>query len=157
VSLPKSLGTQQIFVATVMGSGTPTPIATAATNVTPPVSPTPTPTPPPPPTPPAFTGETRITAGKGKKKTVVGFALKFSSALQASVAASTVHYRVVQPGPTRKAAPRVIAVKTATLGPGGTSITLTLGKYLATKSLSLTATGLMGANGAAVSTVTTNL
>jgi hypothetical protein len=104
-----------------------------------------------------LTGETRITAGQGKRKKIVGFALQFSSALQTGVAANTSHYHVVQPGRTRKSAPTVIAVRAATVGLAGTSITLTLGKYNTTKPLSLTASGLVGASGAPVATVTTGL
>jgi hypothetical protein len=104
-----------------------------------------------------FTGETHITAGKGKRKKFIGFELQFSGALEASVAENTSHYRVVQPGRTQKAAPKVIAVRAASVNPAGTSVTLTLGKYNTMKPLSLTASGLLGANSAMVATVTTGL
>jgi hypothetical protein len=99
----------------------------------------------------------RQTTGKGKNKKITGFELEFSAALEASVAGNTSHYHVVQPGRTQRAAPKAIAVRAATVGQGGTSVILTLKKYATTKPLSLTATGLEGANGTAVATVMTRL
>ena len=108
-------------------------------------APTPTPTPTPPPT---FLGEHRSTV-KVKKKKILEFVLSFSAALRSSSAS----YLITQPGRTKKSAPKRVGIGSATLGPGGTSVILVLGTYNTAKPLSLTATGLTGANGAAVASV----
>jgi hypothetical protein len=64
---------------------------------------------------------------------------------------------VTQPGRTRRSAPKPIAVLAAAPGAGATSVILTLGKYVTTKPLTLTATGLTGSGGAAIAAITTNL
>ena len=60
---------------------------------------------------------------------------------------------MTQPGRTKKSAPKAVGISSATLGPGGTSVILVLGAYNTAKPLSLTATGLTGANNAAVAPV----
>jgi hypothetical protein len=92
-------------------------------------------------------GERRLTTGRGRKKTIVGFELDFSAPLDPGVAGSPARYQVTQPGRTRHSARKLIPVLTASLGPGGTSVVLVLGKYDKTKPLLLTAPGLRGADG----------
>jgi hypothetical protein len=60
-------------------------------------------------------------------------------------------------GPTKHAAPRLISVRAAQPGAGGTSVTLLLGNYTANKPLTLTATGLTGTGGVAIATIFTKL
>jgi hypothetical protein len=111
-----------------------------------------TPTPTPTPTPPLFQGEQR-TIVKIKKKKVTDFVLTFSAALSSPGGV----YAVTQAGKTQTSAPKHVPVTSTTLGPGGTSVILTLGSYTAGKPLTLTASGLTGANGAPVKTVVTGL
>jgi hypothetical protein len=134
-----TLGTGEFFLASLSNSATHMPAS--------PTSPT---------SPPTFDGALRLSAGKGRKR-VTGFELKFSAALDAGVAASVGHYRVTQPGPTKHSAPKLISVRAAQPGAGGTSVTLMLGKYTANKPLTLTATGLTGTGGAAIATIVTKL
>ena len=104
-----------------------------------------------------FTGEQPIRSGKGRKKKIIGFQLFFSAPLDAGVAENTGHYQVSQPGRTRHAARKVIAILAASLNPGGTSVTLVLAKYQRAKPVALTATGLLGADGMPAATITTPL
>jgi hypothetical protein len=108
--------------------------------------------------PPTFVSETRLTTGKGKKKKLSGFELNFNSALNTTNAQDVSHYHVTQQqGQGKKSKPKTIAVKSATPGPGGTSVTLTLASFQTNKPLQLTATGLTGANGATLANVITKL
>jgi hypothetical protein len=135
------------FVAKISAAGTPT------TTTTPtPTSPTRTPAPT-----PTFLGELRLTAGTGRKKKVVGFELRFSSPLDAAVAQWPSHYRVTQPGRSRHRAAKVIKVGSIGLGRDDRSVTLVLGKYDARKPLTLTAAGLVGADGTPTTEIITNL
>jgi hypothetical protein len=108
----------------------------------------PTPTPA-----PSFQGEHRVSVKVNKRKKIVEFQLNFSG----SVNSATGQYLVTQPGLKKKSPPKAVAVLSATPGSGGTTVTLTLGKYTTTKPLMLTVTGLMGSNGASVGKVVTNL
>jgi hypothetical protein len=68
------------------------------------------------------------------------------------------HYDVIQQqGQGKKSKAKTIAVRSATPGPGGTSVTLTLASFKTNKPLQLTAVGLTGANGATVANVITKL
>ena len=82
---------------------------------------------------------------KVKKKKVVEFVLTFNGALGSASGS----YLVTQPGRTKKAAPKNVRVASTTLGPGGTSVILTLGTFTAGKPLTLKASGLTGAGGGA--------
>jgi hypothetical protein len=94
--------------------------------------------------------------GRGRRpKIVTGFRLTFSAPLDAAVAASVSHYRVIQPGRTRPAVGRVIPVLAAQVDAGGSTVTLILGKQGRGKPLTLTATGLVGAQGTPVATIVT--
>jgi hypothetical protein len=125
------------YVGKISAAGTPT------TTTTPtPTSPMPTPAPT-----PTFLGELRLTAGTGRKKKVVGFELRFSAPLNAAVAQAPGHYRVTQPGRRKRGPAKLITVRSIAVGPGDTSVTLVLGKYDARKPLTLTAPGLVGADG----------
>jgi hypothetical protein len=90
--------------------------------------------------------------GRGRKKTIVGVELDFSAQLDASVAANPAIYQVTQPGRSRRSARKVVPVLTASLAPGGASVTLVLGKYDKAEPLALTVVDLSGANGAPVAT-----
>jgi plastocyanin len=122
------------------------------TNLTVAGSPTPTPTPT-----PTFVSESRMTAGKGAHKTIVGFNLVFSGALDPNVAMDTTHYMVTQPGATKKAKPKVIFVGMAMYMPSSDTVMLMLGKFNAKKPLTLTASGLLGATEAPITSFTTRL
>ena len=137
-----------LFLGTPEISLSPTPAPTPTTTTpTPLATTTPTPTPP-----PTFLGEHRTTM-KVKKKKVLEFVLTFNGALRSANAP----YQVTQPGRTKKSAPKHVGVTSMTLGPGGTSVILTLGSYTAAKPLTLMASGLTGANGAAVAAFVTGL
>jgi hypothetical protein len=99
-----------------------------------------------------LTGERRLVTGRGRKRTIVGIELDFSARLDASVAANPAVYQVTQPGRKRLSARKVVPVLAASLGPGGASVALVLGKYDKAKPLALTVVGLSGANGAPVAT-----
>jgi hypothetical protein len=107
--------------------------------------------PPPPATPPSFQGEHRMVVSIKKKK-VTDFVLTFSDTLSTPGGV----YQVTQPGKGKKP-PTHVPVTSTTLGPGGKSVILTLGKYTTGKPLSLMASGLTGTNGAAVKSFTTAL
>jgi hypothetical protein len=131
---------------------TPPPVTPPQQTTTPPSTQT-TPTTPPPapaPTPPVFLGAHRIKVGK--KKTVE-FVLSFNTPLGSGAA----NYQVTQPGRKASAPPRAIGVASSKLDPTGTTITLVLGNFSTAKPLTLMATGLVGANGAAVAPVSTPL
>jgi len=134
------VGAQEAFVATLSSTMPPAPLF-----IVPLIPPTK-------PTPPLFLGEHRTTL-KIKRKKIVEFVLTFNAPLDSSAAS----YVVTQPGRTKKSAPKSIRVASATLGAGGTSITLLLGAYASKKPLTLKATGLVGAIGAPVATVMTGL
>ena len=106
---------------------------------------------------PAFVGEQRLYAGKGRRRKLVGFQLNFSSALDPGVVQGVGHYHITQPGRTRRSKPQVVPVRTASYNPRGNSVTLTLGKYNTRKPLTVTATGLIGANGTLMADFTTRL
>jgi uncharacterized membrane protein YgcG len=106
---------------------------------------------------PALTGEIGLTAGTGRKKKVVAFELFFSAPLDAAVAVAPGHYRVTQPGRKRRGAANLIPIRSIAPGPGDRSVTLVLGKYDARKPLTLTATGLVGADGTPAGEIITDL
>ena len=90
---------------------------------------------------------------KVKKKKVLEYVLTFNGALRSASG----NFLVTQPGRTKKAPPKSVRVASATLGPGGTSVILTLAKFTAGKPLTLKASGLIGANGGAVASFVTGL
>jgi hypothetical protein len=140
--------TARIFLNPITPTSTPTP------------TPTPTPTSTPTSSPPKFTGESRVTGGKGRKKKVVGFRLNFSGALDSVTAQSTFHYQVTQPGKGKgkaKSKSKTIPVGSATYDPASHSVTLVLGKTSAKGALTLTGSGLLGAGTGVVPTFTTPL
>jgi hypothetical protein len=104
-----------------------------------------------------FMGEFRLTAGKGRKKKVVAFELFFSSPLDDAAARTTGHYRVTQPGRKKRGPAKLITVRSIALGPDDRSVTLVLGKHDARRPLTLTATGLVGADGTPAPTLVTDL
>jgi hypothetical protein len=123
-------------------------LASAPATVTITVAPTPTPT---------FLGEFTLTAGKGRKKQVIGWQLNFSAPLDAGAAQNIGNYHVVQPRRSKHSAPKGVRVLSATYNPGNNSVMLVLGKSTAGKPLMLTATGLVGAAGSPVATIITAL
>jgi hypothetical protein len=90
---------------------------------------------------------------KVKKKKLLEFVLTFNGALRSP----TGNYLVTQPGRTKKSAPKNVRIASVTLGPGGTSVILTLGTYTARKPLTLHASGFTGANGGSVASFVTGL
>jgi hypothetical protein len=104
-----------------------------------------------------LTGERRLISGKGRKKTILGFELDFSAPLDASVAGNPAAYDVTQPGRTGHSARKRIPVLAASVGPGGTTVLLVLGKYDKLKPLLLSASGLVGADGTPAASVFTRL
>ena len=108
-------------------------------------------------TQPTLTGEQRLFSGRGRRQRLIGFELRFSAPLDGAVASDVSHYRVVQPGRNRRSRPQVVRVQAASYNAVDNSVTLRLGRFTANKPLTLTATGLVGATGATVSTITTRL
>jgi hypothetical protein len=106
----------------------------------------------PPLTPPVFQGEHRMTVTIKKKK-VTDFVLTFSDGLSSPAGV----YQVTQAGKTKKSSLAHVPVASTTLGLGGTSVIVTLGRYTAGRPLTLMASGLTGVNGAAVKSFTTGL
>jgi hypothetical protein len=98
-------------------------------------------------TPPRLVAATRLVAGRGRHKKIVGFQLSFSSALDPGTAQNLTHYQATQ---AKRRSPSVIPVQSATCNASHTSVTLTLGKFDPNRPLKLKATGLIGAGGAPV-------
>src|SRR5262249_12052120 len=101
-----------------------------------------TPTPTPTGTTPAFVSESRVIVGKGVKRKIVGFNLVFSANLDTASAQSVTHYQVTQPGATKKAPPKNIAVTMAMYDPNTNTVMLMLRKFNTKKPLTLKASGL---------------
>jgi hypothetical protein len=97
-------------------------------------------------------GENRMIV-KLKKKRVTEFVLTFSEPLSTPGGV----YQVTQAGKSRKSGSKHVPVTSTTLGPGGTSVILKLGRHTAGKPLTLTASGLTGANGEPLNTLVTRL
>jgi uncharacterized repeat protein (TIGR01451 family) len=106
---------------------------------------------------PMFTGEVRVYTGTGRRRKLIGFQISFSGSLDLASATATSHYRLTQPGRTRKSAPKLIPVKSVTVSPDGRVITLAAGKYDVKKTLQLTAAGLLGSRGQAVAKIVIRL
>jgi hypothetical protein len=106
---------------------------------------------------PALSGSERLFTGNGLGRKLVGFALSFSTALSTSAAENVSNYQVTQPGLTRRSRPTLVHVKAVQYNPGNNTVTFTLGKFNARKSLTLTATGLMSAAGTPAGTIVTKL
>jgi hypothetical protein len=106
---------------------------------------------------PALVGARRVISGTGRKKTITGIELVFSAPLDAVAAAEVSHYLVTQPGRTRHSGPRLIPVLAAQAGQGGGSVTLILGRFNAARRLSVSATGLRGADGSPLATIVTRV
>jgi plastocyanin len=123
---------------------------TGSTNLTVSGSTTPTPT-------PTFLSESRVSAGKGAHKKIVGFNLVFSGALDPNSAMNTANYHVTQPGATKKAHPKNILVGMAMYTPSSDTVMLMLGKFTTGKPLTLMAGGLDGATGGPIAQFTTKL
>jgi hypothetical protein len=102
-------------------------------------------------TPPVFTGVTSIATGKGRKRRVTGAQLSFNAALTTGSAQNPGNYRVTQIITKKKTL--TVTVVSATFS--NNSVTLTLSGVKPKKPLQLVATGLIGANNAAVATITT--
>jgi hypothetical protein len=64
---------------------------------------------------------------------------------------------MVQPGRTKRSAPKNVPVLSATYNAGNNSVTLVLGKSTTGKPFTLTATGLLSAGGDPVATIVTSL
>jgi plastocyanin len=108
-------------------------------------------------TPPRLKSERRVIIGTNPKTQVITFELTFTGGLNATAAQQVGHYRVTQPGATPASGPVKIAVKSAKYTAASNKVTLRLGTFSAKKSLTLTASGLLGANGAHVANFTTKL
>jgi plastocyanin len=106
---------------------------------------------------PTLTGEHRLFTGKGPRRKLVGFELDFSTGLQQAAAQNLANYHVVQPGRTKRSAPVTIPVRAANYNSGNNSVMLQIGKFNMAKSLTLTATGLVGATGTPAATIVTRL
>jgi plastocyanin len=142
-------------MATGVGAGTSTIMASlngisGSTTLTVSGSTTPTPT-------PTFVSEMRMTMGKGAHLKIIGFNLNFSGALDPIVAIQTSHYMVTQPGATKKAKPKPVAVQMAMYNPSNNSVMLMLGKFNTKKPLTATVSGLLGATELQVASFTTKL
>jgi hypothetical protein len=104
--------------------------------------------------PPVFIGEQRVFSHKGKHKKLVGFEFLFNSALNPGVAQSTGNYRVTQKHGKKF---KVLPVESALDNPGNFSVTITVGGFKTGKAAQVTITGLAGADGAAISQITSGL
>ena len=115
-----------------------------------------TPAPPTTPTPapaPILESEPAIFAGKGHTRTLTGFMLNFSAALDASGADDVAHYQVVQAGKSKGKASVGVPVLSARYDPSNNSVSLLLHKFNAKKPGTLTITGLTGISGTPVATI----
>ncbi len=117
-------------------------------------TPTPTPTSTGTGVPPVFLGEQRVFSGKGKHKKLRGFEFVFNAALNPATAQSTSNYHVTQKK-GRKV--KVLWVKSALDNSSKTSVTITVGAFQSGKPAQAVITGLTGADGAAISPITTRL
>ncbi len=106
---------------------------------------------------PLFRGEQRLYAGKGKSRKLIGFQLNFSGALDLVSANKISHYRLTQPGRTKRSAPKVIRIKSIRVSQDRLFVALTPGKYDTRKPLVLTVVGLAGARNQPVPTITIKL
>ncbi len=106
---------------------------------------------------PTFTSEQRVYAGAGKRRKLVGFQLNFSGPLDLATALVRTHYRLTQPGRTKKAAPKLIPVRAVAIGSNGLVVKITAGKYDAHKALSLTITGLRDQTGRPLASIVVRL
>jgi hypothetical protein len=113
------------------------------------VTPTPTPTA----APAVFLNENRMTEKINMKK-VTDFVLNFNEALSSANGV----YQVTQAGKTKTSRPRHVRVTSMTLGPGGTSVILRLGRHTTPGGpLTLTVSGLTSVNGQPVKAFVTRL
>jgi streptogramin lyase len=96
---------------------------------------------------PVFTSEQRIYTGVGKRRKLAGFQLNFSGPLDLPTAAARSHYHLTQPGRTKKAAPKLIAIRALAISSNGLVVKVTPGKYDAHKAMTLTITGLRDREG----------
>jgi hypothetical protein len=102
---------------------------------------------------PKYQGEQRLYTGKGTRRKLIGFQLRFSGALDLASARSRSHYQLTQPGRTKRSAPIVVPLKSIDVSANGLEVTLTPGKYNTRKPLKLTIAGLIGSLGQKVATI----
>ena len=117
-------------------------------------TPTPTPTPAGTAVAPVFLGEQRVFSGKGQHKRLRAFEFIFNGALNAGSAQSTANYHVTQKKGRKL---KVLRVKSAVENSSNTSVTITVGSFQTGKAAQAVITGLTGADGAAISPITTGL
>jgi uncharacterized repeat protein (TIGR01451 family) len=127
--------------------------ATKSPSSTPTPTPTSTSTPKSTPVAPVFTGEQRIYSGKGKKKKVTGIEFQFKSALSAGSAQSTGNYHVTQKISKKKT--KTLAVTSATYS--NDTVTIGIGGFQNGKPTQAMIVGLVGANGAPISQISTSV
>jgi exo-beta-1,3-glucanase (GH17 family) len=118
-------------------------------------TPTPTPTPSPAPVTQALLGSMPLTSGKGAREKIRGDVLFFSVPLNAGSAQNRHIFRVTER--VSKTRTVVVPVRSATYNTGSQSITIRLGNSRPGKVLQLTISGLTGADGTPVPTITTTL
>ncbi len=132
-----SVNTLTITEPATAGTPTPTPTSTGTTA------------------PPVFLGETRVFSAKGKHKKLRGFEFIFNGALNADTAQSKGNYHVTQKQRGKKF--KVLRVKSAVYVPGNFTIVISVGSFTSGKPALAVISGLAGADGAAISPITTGL
>jgi hypothetical protein len=107
--------------------------------------------------PPYLLYQQRLFHGRGRRRLLVGAVLFFSSQVDAAQAQDVRHYLVTQPGDHKRSRPKLIAVRSVQYDANANSVTITLGKLNAKKSVELAVTGLIAADGTPVGTIVTEL
>lgn len=103
---------------------------------------------------PVFLGEQRVFLHKGKRKKLIGFEFLFNDALDQGDAQSTGNYHATQ-GSGRKL--KALRITSAAYNPSVFSVTLSVSGFNARKPAQVVISGLAGADGAAISPITTRL
>ena len=103
---------------------------------------------------PVLVGSRRVYSGTGPRRKLIGVELDFSAPLDALVASAVAHFRVTQPGATPRSAAKVVRVRSASYDPASRSIRLTLASFDIRKPLTVRMTGLVGATGLPMASLT---
>jgi hypothetical protein len=88
------------------------------------------------------------------RRKLIGVQIDFSGPLDASIASAVAHFMVTQPGATPRSRAKVVRVRSASYNPARRSIRLTLASFDIRKPLNVRMTGLVGATGLPMASLT---